>query len=122
VRKTALVVFEEADYSQHIPLVEILAGKLRDTMIEQGMLMLESLKVEKSYKSWPLHVSRDGKSYMLDRYYAKGSQMVGVQPMDRLMACWAHCISRKTGFRSTLDVIIKGHRKDSEVMLKMQMI
>jgi hypothetical protein len=34
VRKTACVVFEEADYSQHIPLVEILAEKLRHTMIE----------------------------------------------------------------------------------------
>ena len=122
MRKTACVVFEEADYSQHIPLVEILAGKLRDTMIDQGMLMIESLKVEKSHKSWPLHASKDGSSYMLDRYYAKGSQMAGVQPMDRLMACWAHCISRKTGFRSTLDIIIKGHRKDSEVMLKMQLI
>ena len=102
--------------------MEILAGKLRDIMIDQGMLMLESLKVEKSHKSWPLHVSTDGKSYMLDRYYSKGSQMAGVQPMDRLMACWAHCISRKTGFRSTLDIIVKGHRKDSEIKHKMQMI
>ena len=59
---------------------------------------------------------------MLDRYYAKGSQMAGVQPMDRLMACWAHLVSRKPDFRSTLDTIIKGHRKDSEVMLKVQMI
>jgi hypothetical protein len=71
VRKTALVVFEEADYSQHIPLVEIIAGKHRDTMIDQGMLMIESLKMEKSHKSWPLHVSKDSKSYMLDRYYAR---------------------------------------------------
>ena len=71
VRRTACVVFEEVDYSQHIPLVEILAEKLRDTMIEQGMMMMEPLKKEKSHKLWPLHVSKDGKSYMLDRYYAK---------------------------------------------------
>jgi hypothetical protein len=59
------------------------------------MLMMESLKMEKSHKSWGLHVSGDGSSYMLDRYYAKGSQMAGVQPMDRLIACWAHCILAK---------------------------
>ena len=51
--------------------MEILAEKLRDTMIDQGMMMMESLKKEKSHKSWPLHVSKDGKSYMLDRYYAR---------------------------------------------------
>ena len=51
--------------------MEILAEKLRDTMIDQGMMMMESLKKEKNHKSWPLHVSRDGKCYMLDRYYAR---------------------------------------------------
>ena len=42
--------------------------------------------------------------------------------MDRLMACWAQLVSIKPDFRSSLDIIIKGHRKDSEVMLKMNMI
>ena len=51
--------------------MEILAEKLRDTMIEQGMVMMESLKKEKTHKSWPLHTTKDGKSYMLDRYYAR---------------------------------------------------
>ena len=67
VRRTAWVVFEDADYNEYIPLVKILAGKLRDTMIEQGMMMMESLKKEKNHKSWPLHVSKDGNSYMVDR-------------------------------------------------------
>ena len=32
VRRTAWVVFEDADYNQLIPLVEILAEKLRDAI------------------------------------------------------------------------------------------
>ena len=51
--------------------MEILAEKLRNTMIDQGMMMMESLKKEKNHKSWPLHVSKDGNSYMLDRFYAR---------------------------------------------------
>ncbi len=51
VKKTTMVLLDELDYAKLLPLVEILAEKLRTMVIEQGLMLRGSIREERKIDS-----------------------------------------------------------------------
>ena len=48
--------------------------------------------------------------------------MQEIKPLDRLIACLSYLVLGKKGPREVLDSVNKRHRKDSEVMERLQVL
>ncbi len=51
VKKITLAVLEELDYAKLLPIVEIMAEKLRTMVIEQGLMLRGSIREERKIDS-----------------------------------------------------------------------
>jgi hypothetical protein len=126
VRKTWRIMFDEWELKD--PLLEnsleAVAKGLKRLIIDLRLKLVDDNWLgERKEAMWPFpRDTKDEKKIHTIKFYNTTQNVAGVGPLDRMTSMLSHLISSKERCVTTLRQMMKRHRKDDEVIERLQIV